>query len=268
MSKNTMISLLSCAAMSSAALAGGQTFTIADGNSSASFNSASGQISWDVDGVNQIFGQEFYYRRGGDSREFRVDDLNLNNVGNFTQDTNPFSDDRDDAFGSLFTDGNGLEIETLFTIRGNANGSGSADLAEQISIRNMSNSAITLSFFQFVDFDLGGDAGDDFGQIINGNTAQQSDAEFSMTEVVVTPQPQIFQMGSAAGLDNILNDGNIDDLDGTASFSGDVAWAFQWNLTLAAGDSFLISKNKSVVPTPGSAMLLGAAGLFAGRRRR
>jgi len=267
MYRNTVIAVASCAGLASVAIAQ-PTYEIADGNTSAIFDPDAGQVEWLVDGVNQLFTQEFYFRRASDTRELRVDASNLNNAGNFVQDTNPFSDNRNDAFGSLFTDGNGLEIETLFTIRGNANGSASADLAEQITIRNLSNSSMTLTFFQFVDFDLGGDFSDDFGQIINGNTVQQSDDDFVLSETVVTPMPTIFQMGNAFDISSMLGDNAIDNLDGSDSYAGDVAWAFQWNLTLAAGDSFLISKNKSIVPAPGSLMLLGSAGLIATRRRR
>lgn len=267
MKNRTLIAVVSCSGIASSALAGGP-FTIADGNTSATFDPAAGQVNWLIDGQNQLFTQEFYFRRSTDSQEYRVDATNLNNVGNFVQDTNPFSDNRADAFGSLFTDGAGLEFETLFTIRGNANGSASADLAEQITIRNTSNSAITLSFFQFVDFDLGGDAFDDFGQIVGGNTAQQSDNDFILAETVATPQPVAFQMDSSFALGSLLGDSAIDNLNGNAAFAGDVAWAFQWDITLTAGDSFLISKNKSIVPTPGSIAVLALGGLVSARRRR
>ncbi len=268
MNKKTVIALASCAGFASAALAGNPVFEIADGNSSATFDSAQGQVNWLVDGVNQLFRQEFYFRRSTDTREYRMDATNLNNLGNFTQDTNPFTDDRDDAFGSLFSDGAGLEYETLFTIRGNAAGSGAAALAEQITIRNMSNAAISLSFFQFVDFDLGGDFSDDFGQIVNGNTAIQSDDDFSMSEVVVTPAPIAFQMGNGVTMRSMLNDNAIDNLDGTDSWQGNVAWAFQWDITIGAGQSFIISKDKSIVPAPGALALMAIAGITASNRRR
>jgi len=267
MKSKTVIGIASYAAFAFNAMAG-QPFTIADSNTSATFDPAAGQIDWLVDSANQLFTQEFYYRRSNDTRELRMDSFNLNNVGNFTIDTNPFIDTRHDAFGSLFTDNNGLEFETLFTIRGNAPGSNSAALAEQITIRNTSNAAITLSFFQFVDFDLGGDAFDDFGQIVGGNTAQQSDDDTVLSETVATPTPTIFQMGDSFDMTNMFNDSAIDNLDGTSSHSGDVAWAFQWDITLQAGGSFLISKNKNIIPTPGSLMILGSAGFFANRRRR
>ncbi|MBL4808558.1 MAG: hypothetical protein JKY43_00670 [Phycisphaerales bacterium] len=267
MKSKTLIGIASCAGFASSAIAGG-TFTIADTNTSATFDPASGQVNWLIDGTNQLFTQEFYFRRSTDTREFRMDSSNLNNIGNFTQDTNPFTDTRADAFGSLFSDNNGLEFETLFTIRGNAPGSNSAALAEQITIRNTSNAAISISFFQFVDFDLGGDPFDDFGQIVGGNTAQQSDDNTILSETVATPMPTFFQVGDSFDMTNMFNDSAIDNLDGTASYSGDVAWAFQWDITLQAGGSFLISKNKNIIPTPGSLMILGSAGFFAARRRR
>jgi len=269
MNKYLAIATASCAGLAFTAMAGpGGTFDIADANTSATFDPAAGQVNWMVDGVNQLFTQEFYFRRANDTHELRMDSFNLNNVGNFTTDTNPFIDTRHDAFGSLFTDNTGLEFETLFTIRGNAPGSNSAALAEQITIRNTSNSAISLSFFQFVDFDLGGDAFDDFGQIVGGNTAQQSDDNTVLSETVATPTPTIFQMGDSFDMTSMFSDSAIDNLDGTSSHSGDVAWAFQWDITLQAGGSFLISKNKAIIPTPGSLMILGSAGLFANRRRR
>lgn len=268
MQTRTVFAIASCAGFAATALAGGDVL-LGDGNSTATFNPDQGQINWTVDGVDQLFTQEFYIRTSTDTQEYRVDSLNFNNVGNFATDTNGFTDSRDDAFGSLFTDGNGLEIETLFTLRGNAPGSGSASLAEVITLRNTSSSSMTLSFFQFVDFDLGVSFSDDSGEIVNGNTAFQYDGGSSiLSETASTPAPDQFQMGNGVTMRAMLADGSIDNLDGTDSFAGDVAWAFQWNITLAAGDSFLISKNKTLVPTPGTLMLLGSAGFMASRRRR
>ncbi len=267
MYRNTVIAVASCAGLASVTLAGGVN-VLADANSTASFDTNSGQISWLVDGIEQIFAQDFFFRRATDSREYRVDDVNLTLDGIFTSDTNPFSDTSHDALAQLYSDGNGLQIETLFTLRGGTAGSSNADLAEQITIRNTSNASMSLSFFQFVDFDLGGDFSDDAGQIVGGNTAQQADNDFSVAETVVTPAPTLFQMSNAVAMSAFLNDNNIDNLDGTAAFAGDVGWAFQWDITLAAGEQFIISKDKSIVPAPGSALLLGAAGLFTARRRR
>ena len=241
---------------------------LSDGNSTAGFTT-SGQISWIVDGVEQLFDQSFYFRRGGDNREYVLGDGGLDNIGSFVTDTNPFRDQAPDAFGNLYADGSGLEIETIFTLRGGNEGSGRADLAESITIRNTGLESISLSFFQYVDFDLGGDSSDDMGWIVNGNTVRQEDDQFSVAEVVVTPAPDLWSVGNYPDLIDALNDDDIDNLDNNIHAEGDVAWAFQWNITLAAGESFIISKDKSIVPAPGALALLGlSAGLVAPRRRR
>jgi hypothetical protein len=267
MYRNTVFAIASCAGFASVALAGGVN-VLADANSSATFDTTSGQVNWLVDGVNQLFVQEFYFRRSTDTREFRVDSTNLSLDGIFVTDTNPFSDTSNDALSQLYSDGTGLQIETIFTLRGGTAGSSNADLAEQIVIRNTGGSTMSLSFFQFVDFDLGGDFSDDAGQILTGNTVNQSDNDVFVSETVVTPTPTLFQMSNAVGMRDFLNDNNVDNLDGSSAFSGDVGWAFQWDITLAAGEQFIITKDKSIVPAPGSMMLLGAAGLIANRRRR
>ncbi len=260
--------LAAAAAITSNTLASDPQFTLEDRNSTAIFDVNSGQISWEVDGVSQLFAQEFYFRRSTDRSELLLSAENLSLDGIFASDTNAFRDDRDDALAQLYSDDNGMQIETIFTLRGGTDGSARSDLAEQIVIRNLSNETMSISFFQFVDFDLGGDRGDDFGEIVNGNTVRQSDDEFFVSETVVTPQPTVFQVGDAGDMAGMLNDDSIDNLDNTGEWQGNVAWAFQWDITLQAGDSFIISKDKSIVPAPGSLALMGLAGIVANRRRR
>lgn len=265
MKKTTALTLAAITAFSTAAIAGDE-IVLGDANSTASFDS-NGQYSWTVDDVEHLYAQEFYFRRAGYNEEVNVNSLSL--IGQAINDTNTFTDDRDDSLNSLYSDGNGLEISTLFTLRGGTNGSGISSLAEQITISNTSTSTMYISFFQYVDFDLGDDAGDDWGQIVDGNTAMQFDDEFALSETVVTPEPTLFQMGDQGDLVDLWENGQVDTLNGDDSYQGDVAWAFQWDIELEAGDSFLISKNKTIgVPTPGSLALLASAGLISIRRRR
>ena len=91
MYRNTIIAIASCAGFASTSLAGG-TNVLSDANSIATFNTTSGQVSWLVDGIEQLFTQEFYFRRATDTREYRVDSTNLSLDGIFTSDTNPFTD--------------------------------------------------------------------------------------------------------------------------------------------------------------------------------
>lgn len=265
---NHALIIAASAAIASTAVASDPQFVLSDRNSTATFDVNNGQISWDVDGVSQLFAQEFYFRRANDTREHLLSAANLSLDGILTTDTNPFRDDRDDSLSQLFSDDNGLQIETIFTLRGGSDGSSRADLAEQIVIRNLSQESMSISFFQFVDFDLGGDPDDDEGMIMSGNTVSQSDDGFSVSETVVTPQPNYFQVGDADEISAMLNDANVDTLNNAASYAGNVGWSFQWDITLAAGQSFIITKDKSIVPAPGSFALLGLAGAIITRRRR
>ncbi len=271
MKKTTAITIAALTALSTAALAGegGGTddIVLGDGNSTATFDNSTGQYSWIVDGAEQLYAQEFYFRLAGYNDEVNVNTLTL--LGQAINDTNTFTDDRYDSISTLWGDSaSGLEIETTFTLRGGTDGSGVSDLAEQISLTNNGNETIVLSFFQYVDFDLGDDSSDDSGMIVDGNIAQQADDEFYLSETVVTPAPHAFQMGDYEDMSELWDNGVVDDLNGDSSYEGDVAWAFQWNITLEVGDSFLISKDKSIVPAPGSLALLAGAGLLSTRRRR
>jgi len=267
MKATAAITLAALTALSTASLAGTDDAVLGDANSTATFNS-DGQYSWTVDGVEHLYAQEFYFRLPGYNDEQNINTMTL--LGQALSDTNGLTDSRLDTISTLYMDtASGLEVETTFTLRGSSDGSGSSSLAEQISLINTSNSTISISFFQYVDFDLGDDSDGDSGMIADGNIAQQWNDEFALSETVVTPSPTLFQMGYEGDLYELWENGQIDDLNGDSSLEDDdVAWAFQWNIELEAGQSFLISKNKTIVPTPGTLALLVGAGLVSTRRRR
>jgi len=264
-----LITAAALAATASLANAGEQQggLTIADFNSEATFSDAD-QISWTVDGVENLFTQSFFYRTAGMNDEANISSLDLQ--GTSLSDTNPFSDDRDDTIVQLWSDGV-IEVETTFGLAGGTQGSRRAGLAEQIDITNTGTSAITLSFFQYVDFDLG-DSTTDSGEITDGNTATQWDEDGTvfLSETVATPAPDSFQMSNFPMIADLFGNGVVDNLDGTSDSlsEADVTWAFQWDITLGAGQTFLISKNKTIAPAPGSMALLALGGFAASRRRR
>ncbi len=249
-----------------------QSYTLEDFNSDAFFNLTAGnQISWRVDGVSQLFNQRFFYRDSTMGDEVGVDTLAL--TGHQATDTNTFDDPRVDTLATRYAAANGLEFRISYTLRGGALGSGTSDLAETIRIQNNGLASVSLSFFQYVDFDLGGTAGGDLGEILGGDSVFQQDTfgNFTVNETVVAPAPTHYQIGQFPSIVNMFGDGLVSNLNDFGGPLGptDITWAFQWDITLAPGGNFIISKDKLLyIPTPGAAALLGLSGLLAARRRR
>jgi len=262
------------ALLAAAGTADATIFTLADGNSEATVDTNSiggtrpGMNSWHVDGVNQLFSQWFWYRVGSTGPEQRINSLPI--MGEFSSNTN--FDARNDTMSVLYGQGN-LNIEIRFTLRGGTNGSNRSDIAEQIRITNNGSAPMTMSFFQYSDFDLNGDATDDFVGILGPNVVRQADstAGFAINETVVTPPANNWEVNTYPVTISRLDDGNTDDLNGNGGplvGPGDYTWAYQWNVTIPARRTFIISKDKSITPAPGTLALLGLGGLAVSRRRR
>ena len=249
-----------------AASAGAQVVTLADRNTESTFFVTGGaQIGWNVDGIGQLFNQRFFYRAGAMNDEVAVDNVQLATWS--ATDTNTAIDNRLDTLSATYVDvANSLVFDIKYSLQGSFFG-GSADLAEQILISNFGNAAVSLSFFQYVDFDLSGTIENDFGEIENGRVAVSG---ASVTETVVTPRPSRFEANIFPNTVDKFGDGLPTNLSNFAGpVVGDATWAFQWDRTLLPGQSLQISKDKLIViPTPGAAALGLIGAIAAGRRRR
>lgn len=263
--------LLGCVAGAALAMpAQAAITTLFDGNSAATIDDTgafAGMTGWNVGGVNQLALQGFWYRITGMNREDNIGTLPI--AGILVTDTNGFVDPRPDTL-SIRYQGAGFYIEVSWRLQGGTASSFSSDIAEQIRIVNNGNGPLAMSFFQYSDFDLGGTALDQSVSISGGQIARQSDVGFVMSETVVTPAPTRFEAGNFPGILNRLNDNAVDNLNNVTGpiGPGDLAWAFQWDMVINPGGSILISKDKQIVPTPGTIALLGLAGMIASRRRR
>jgi hypothetical protein len=250
-----------------------------DGNSTSTITANAGgsqlQATWTVDGISQLFEQNFYIDLTGDvpvnlagvaPTAFSATDTNLSG------DNNNLFVRWDDINGS------GLRVDIQFSLDGATAGTGLSDLGEQIDISNSSQQAVAIRFFQYVDFDLDGTIGGDTASSSSSPVAsvEQSDVS-SLAETVVTPGPDLYQIGACCGIEaSILAGNDLTTSPGvqTSFGPGDASWAFQWNVEIADGGSFQISKDKNIrvpVPEPATLGLLGVglAGLgFAARRRR
>jgi hypothetical protein len=261
--------------MASGAL--GAIATLSDSNSVAQFDtnapgSQTGMTGWNVDGINHLYNQWFWYRVGdavAGNGEHRFNNTNLTEGLSGTTDTN--FDGSPDTFTINYA-GAGFTAQMSFRLQGGSFGSNTSDMAEQIRIVNTSGTTLPFHFFQYCDFDLNGTIPDTSVSILNANTVQQTDGPFVTSETVVTPAPSHHEVGVWSSTLNKLDDPNGDNLDDSSSLSNangaDYTWAFQWDTNLAPNGTMIISKDKHIAPSPGALALLGLGGLAASRRRR
>src|SRR6186997_1639217 len=113
--------------------------TLIDGNSQADFDTAtpSNNYNWFVDATDLLAQQAFWYRVGNAGPETSVHTLPIGVQG--TTDAN-FDGNPDTLF--VRYNGAGFQVETKYSLDGGLPGSGTSDLAEQISIINLTPSPL------------------------------------------------------------------------------------------------------------------------------
>ena len=245
-------------------------FTLVDDNSTATFDtdSQANAFNWVVDGVDQLFQQAFWYRIGNVAEQSL--DVLPHPVEGIT-DTN-----FDGNFDTLFVrySGVGFRVDVRYALDGGTPGSRASDIAEQISIVNLGTSPLDFHFFQYSDFELNGTAANDSAVFTNANAVRQFEGVLSVSETVITPVPNHREIDFYPNTVIKLNDGVATTLNdtpiGVVVGPGDMTWAYQWDITLAAGGTFQISKDKQLsgVPEPATfSLLTAAAGLLFVLRR-
>ena len=150
-----------------------------------------------------------------------------------------------------------------------------SDIGETITLFNRSATALDLHFFQYSDFDLWGTLGGDVVALSRNsltglfNQVDQTKDFGALSETVVTPGATHGEAGFFNQTLSRLNDANPTTLnDNTGPIGpGDVTWALEWDLSLAPGESYIISKDKHLdlvlTPEPSASLLL-PLGLLVG----
>lgn len=258
-----------------ASAASGQIVVLEDGNASTTIDpdvvgGQMGQTNWTVNGVNHMFEQWFWIRAGNDTAERPIS--SLVKFAQQTSDTNFAEDPRHDTLSLGYVEPGAARYQVFgtFTLRGGAPGQTLSDVAETLTIKNLTNAPLSFSFFQYADFDINGTAAGDSGQILLGRIPQQFEGGAFVTESVETPAPTRWQMDFFPVIRSSLGDAAITNLNNAAGpvGPGDLNWSLQWDFTLQPNQEYIISKDKIIVPAPGAMGVLAIGGLALVRRRR
>ena len=251
--------------------ASAQDITIANKNSSldVNTNTSAGVINWNVDDVDYAKNQWFYYRVGS-GPESPLQSITSSPAVAITS-LSSF------ARLNLTYANSSYSVLTSLRLTGNTPGSGRSQLNEDITVSNLSGSPLDLHFFQYSDFDLFGTTGGQSVQFYQNSAnnqyykAVQNDGTRTVTETVNSTIFPIGHFEAALFNDTLssLTDGTPTTLnDVTSAGVGDVSFSYQWDVTLAPGASFQLSKLIEIVPEPSSMAILALAGISMTLYRR
>jgi hypothetical protein len=241
-------------------------------NSAMVVDSTLGIGSWTIDGVSHLYYHSWFYRLGNSGPESLVQSLGTETLNQFFNASSQSQLDLTYASASV-------SVRTVTSLIGKTTGSGSSQMGESITVRNLSAGNIDFNLFQYADFDLSGSASGQtvqfFQNTLNNEYYQvvQTDGSSTYTSTITTAGTPIahFQAGAYPTIITSLQDGTATTLNDTVSAGpGDAEYAYQWTVTLAPNQSFQISKVTSIVPEPSSLALVGIslAAFLAKRRSR
>jgi hypothetical protein len=242
-------------------------YTIADGTSQVLVDptSSAGLFSWTINGVNQLAQQWYWFRIGPAGGESAVSSLSAPVV------TQAYGAGGRELTAVYSNTQLGLGIKLSYSLSGGLNSGG---LNESISINNLTGSPLDIHFFRYADLDLNGAPG---GQSVAIQTsgglpykAIQTLPGIGSATTTLISSPNSAEAAFFNSTLVSLNDGNPTSFAGGSLTAGpgDVTHAFEWDYSIAANSSKLISVIQSV-PEPSSlALLVSGAALWALRRRQ
>lgn len=256
-------------AMVAMAIHHAQAVILTEGNSQLTVNptSQAGLGEWSIAGQNQANQQWFWYRIGSGSQS------SIEVGSTLTQTTSGT-----DKLNLKYNYGGAFTIDIFYDLV--SGGGNTASLIQNAGITNLTGSTLTLDFYQYNDFNLGGDAAGDHIYMEN-NYAWQDDGTLFVTEGDVQPPSSYFEAnttgGSGSTLYRLNNSANLN-LNKSTGYdevlTGDATWAFQWHIQLDPYQGLDIIKNQNLaitlIPEPGvvSLGILGLALLRLARKNR
>jgi hypothetical protein len=222
---------------------------------------------------NQLFQNWWYYRVQGDTREYPFGTYTRSAGGqiagssNYTGNVATYNwTDTNASAATRFT-------STYISTLNHGAQVGTATLSQSFQITNPGVTALTIALYNYADLDVNGPNPVDTDTATGGITAI-TDADGPWQVVHSAVGASAFQVSVFSNIRDFLLDSSINNLNNTGlPFGpGDYTGAFQWNLTIPAGQSATVTSALAIspVPEPGTLLLTGAAGAgaLAWRRRR
>lgn len=229
--------------------------------------SQAGVFTWNVDGTDHLFQQEWWLGVG------TAPQTPINTFGLNSPPVTPGGNVAQYTFGNTAQN---PTVTATYILLGGAAGSGTSDLGEQLRVTNTTAAAQTYRLFLYADFDLSNSLGGQTAVIEHTPEIDEAD-QFNnrvIVNSVVTPNAQHGEVNTFANTRNSLNSGvliHLNDNFGPLT-PADATWALEWDFSLGAGSSFLVSVDKHLapIPLPPSVILLGSGllGLVGLRRFR
>ncbi len=249
--------------------------TLTDRNSSAVIqvgSGGSGFVDYVVDGTDQLTLQQFFYRIGTTGREFPVNNLSL--ISATTFDNNSNGDD--DQLIVVYESAGNFRLTIDRNLTGGSVGSGFSEMSSSILIRNLRPStSLTLSFFDYNNYDLGTIANDDtleFDSLERSFIQSDANTNLDVNAVATTFNARAFTAANVPTTLDSLNNTTTTNL--TNAFGpvgpGDISGTYQWNFVIPGGGTRTISKTTQItsIPEPSLTFALLAIIPFSLKLRR
>ena len=220
---------------------------------------------------NQLFQNWWYYRVQGDTREYPFGTY-ARSAGGQIAGSSSYSGN---VATYSWTDTN-ASAATRFTATytstlNHGTSAGNATLSQSFQINNPGVTALTVALYNYADIDANGSAPLDTDTATGGVTAiTDTDGPWQVVHSAVGAAA--FQVSVFSNIRDFLLDTSVNNLNNTGlPFGpGDYTGAFQWNLSIPAGQSATVTSALAIspVPEPGALLLAGAAGAAALAWRR
>lgn len=234
-------------------------------NSTVKINTTGGAglTEWSVLGTNLVQHNWWYYRIGGTGAVSAIDTIAAPTVSQ--SPSTPY-------LATITYAGASLTFAVTYMLTGADNHSGTSDLSQTVVVTNKTGSALDLHLFELMNYDLYGTPNNDtVWRETSGNIYQKDGVNTSTVCQIGSNNAKLWEIGSADSLRSKLADPSFKSLGNVGSpYTGDAAWALQWDMTTGSGSASEDLQVNGVVPEPGSLVSLSAGllGLVAAIRRR